>query len=740
MPPTVAGHQYDIFISYRHKDNKYDGWVTEFVNNLRNELEATFKRDLSIYFDQNQHDGIHETNDVADSLRDKIRCLVFIPILSRTYCDPESFAWKHELLAFRDHALSDEFGLKVKLKNGNVTSRILPIRIHELDQSDRNLFEAETKGVLRPVDFIYTSSGVNRPLRSHEDEPRENQSHTFYRDQINKVAICIRDIVNSTTVSQSEANSRRREVKDERSEVNRDDRKDDIAEGIDHPKQKARVSNLTKVSIVAGAILLLALAYFVYSRSQASSAAVAATFGSAPSSIAVLPFVNISNDPEQEYFSDGVTVQIITDLSQLRDLKVIARASVMKYKKTSKSIAEIGKELNVTHVLEGSVRKSGEKLRVTAELISVSDESHLWSEDYNTNLSDIFSVQDEVSLKIAKSLRHHLQNEDQPRMLARPSNPKAYEHYLKGLFIHDSRYQLSHRLPDFLEAESEFSKAIELDPKYAIAYAALADLYDTHSWWASDRANYLKLRDSLATISYRLDPKSFYSLLVKAFTFTNNYVQNELREQPDSIFKYMLMAYQRSPNDNTVTEELSLFMRRHGLFDKALELAELSITLDPLSSNGHNLVGGFHFGNGNLAKAEVYLQKALALEPDNVNALADFAGVKIVSGDFKAADQFIDRIRPLNPYRADVMHAYRLAASGQKDALNLRRDEITYTLLEMNDEAIDYLKKNPKDYLYLKNHPVLTKLRSDSRLQPVLATAREVYEQSLKRFSFSNAQ
>ncbi|MGC3948423.1 MAG: hypothetical protein QM762_28625 [Chryseolinea sp.] len=738
MPPTVAGHQYDIFISYRHKDNKYDGWVTEFVTNLRHELEATFKRDLSIYFDQNQHDGLHETNDVADSLKEKIQCLVFIPILSRTYCDPESFAWKYELLAFRDYAHTDEFGLKVKLKNGNVSSRILPIRIHELDQSDRKLFETETGAVLRPVDFVYTSSGVNRPLRSHEDEPRENQSHTFYRDQINKVAICIKDIVNATAISkgdvaneQSHATNRRSDVTSERRYV----KSERMPDQTDQRPVK-RISNSIKVSIVIAAIALLMVGYFIYSRSQANSPAVAATLSSTPSAIAVLPFVNISNDPEQEYFSDGVTVQIITDLSQLKDVKVIARASVMKYKKTSKSIAEIGKELNVTHVLEGSVRKSGDKLRVTAQLISVSDQSHLWSEDYNTNLSDIFKVQDEVSLKIARSLRNRLQSDDLPNMLERPSSAQAYEHYLKGFIIHADYYHLSHHLTDFLESESEFVKAIELDPGYAAAYAGLADLYDTHSIWASDAVHTLNLRDSLATIAYRLDPKSSYSLLVKAFTFTDKNLLEVPREQPDSMFKYMVLAFRQSPNDNNVAEELAFFMQSHGLNDKALELAELSITLDPLSSNGHNLAGAYSIGKGNLVTAEVYLRKALVLEPDNVDALTSFAALKIISGDLKTAEELIDRIRPLHPVRAKNMHAYSLAASGQKDALNLTRDEITYTFLGMNDEAIEYLTKHSKLYLYLKEHPVLARLRSDPRFQPLLASAKEKYEQNLKRFSF----
>ena len=120
MPSIIEGYNYDIFISYRQKDNKHDGWVTEFVNNLKGELESTFKEEISVYFDINPHDGLLETHDVDASLKDKLKCLVFIPIISRTYCDPKSFAWEHEFKAFVEFASTDQFGLKVKLPDGNV--------------------------------------------------------------------------------------------------------------------------------------------------------------------------------------------------------------------------------------------------------------------------------------------------------------------------------------------------------------------------------------------------------------------------------------------------------------------------------------------------------------------------------------------------------------------------------------------------------------------------------------------
>src|SRR4030042_2223824 len=126
MASLIEGYNYDIFISYRQKDNKYDGWVTEFVENLKKELEATFKEDLGVYFDINPHDGLLESHEVGESLKDKLKCLIFIPVISRTYCDPKSFAWEHEFKAFVNYASHDRFGLKIKLPEGSMAGRVLP--------------------------------------------------------------------------------------------------------------------------------------------------------------------------------------------------------------------------------------------------------------------------------------------------------------------------------------------------------------------------------------------------------------------------------------------------------------------------------------------------------------------------------------------------------------------------------------------------------------------------------------
>ena len=147
MASLIPGFEYDIFISYRQNDNKYDGWVTEFVDNLKKEIEANIKDKISVYFDINPTDGLLETDSVDKSLQDKLKCLIFIPIISRTYCDPESYAWQHEFCAFNKLAKEDRFGRDIRLSSGNVASRILPVKIHDLDAEDKKLLENELGGV-----------------------------------------------------------------------------------------------------------------------------------------------------------------------------------------------------------------------------------------------------------------------------------------------------------------------------------------------------------------------------------------------------------------------------------------------------------------------------------------------------------------------------------------------------------------------------------------------------------------
>ena len=195
MSSIISGFEYDIFVSYRHNDNKYDGWVTEFVEKLSQELDATLKDKLSIFFDKNPHEGLHDSHQVDESITTKIKSLIFIPIISQTYCDTNSFAWRQEFKVFKSETENDRFGRNIKLANGNFASRILPIKIHDIDMEDVKLLESELSGALRSIDFIYRDAGVNRSLRPVDDELSASTAKPLYRNQINKLANAIKEII-----------------------------------------------------------------------------------------------------------------------------------------------------------------------------------------------------------------------------------------------------------------------------------------------------------------------------------------------------------------------------------------------------------------------------------------------------------------------------------------------------------------------------------------------------------------
>ena len=324
MPGIIPSFEYDIFISYRHNDNRPSagsgypssgsgqGWVTEFVKALQEELASTIKDPVSVYFDTNPHDGLLETHNVDKSLEGKLKCLIFIPIISQTYCDPKSFAWQHEFVAFNKLAKEDALGRDIKLGNGNVASRILPIKIHDLDAADKTLIENETGGVLRSIDFIYKEPGVNRPMKS-ADSKSDNQNKTDYRNQVNKVANAIKELL--TAIQSPQAS---------------------VKGTSNHPSPVENPNPPDRKRWYLGSVISLVVlfaAYILYNQRTTNNDQ--QVHGK---SIAVLPFVDLSREKDMEYLGDGVAEEIINVLAQAQDLKVIARSSSFQFKLSHTSL------------------------------------------------------------------------------------------------------------------------------------------------------------------------------------------------------------------------------------------------------------------------------------------------------------------------------------------------------------------------------------------------------------------
>jgi TolB-like protein len=583
MSSIIEGFNYDIFISYRQKDNKGDRWVSEFVDALKIELESTFKEEISVYFDINPHDGLLETHDVDASLKDKLKCLIFIPIISRTYCDPKSFAWEHEFKAFIDQASQDQFGLKVKLPNGNVANRILPVRIHDLDNPDIKECESVLGGVLRGIEFIYKSAGVNRPLRANEDHPQVNLNKTFYRDQINKIANSIREII--TALGQHISQKEEREVSKE------------VFKPISVPGKN------NKTKIIIGSIILLALIVLGYFLIPTLSK----PKGHLEKSIAVLPFTNLSNDPEQEYFSDGIVEAILDHLFKIGELKVTSGTSTKRYKNTKLSVKEIGRELSVSSILEGSVQKIGNKVRITAQLIDAGTDVHLWSETYDRNISDIFSIQSEVAQTVARELKATLTSKEKGQIEKnQTNNVGAYNLYLQGRFFWRMRTEEGVK-----KSTEYFEKAIAIDPDYALAYTGLADTYFilTYYGWSPNPEGYIKAKE------YALKALEIDKNLAEAHAALG-WLLCWSEWKWEEARKELKLAIELNPNYANAHQyyaELLDILRQD---KEAREQINLALELDPLSPAMNSESLGCYFNAGKLKEALEACHRIIEMDPE----------------------------------------------------------------------------------------------------------------------------
>ncbi len=447
MPSVLPGFEYDIFISYRQKDNRYDGWVTEFVTNLRKELEATFKEDISIYFDENPHDGLLESHDVNRSLEGKLKCLIFIPILSQTYCDPKSFAWTNEFVVFNAMALGDQFGRDIRLANGNVASRILPIRVHELDAGDREIFEKETGSVLRPIDFIFKSAGVNRPLRANEEDIKANLNHQVYRNQINKVANAVKDIV--LALKSPDLKTRPRST---------------------HAPHVAPHSQAKRIGfkwIVAGIGLVAAVLLFIYFIRKPAAATSPGQYD-----VAVMYLENFT---DKERYGDELASLIHINLAGDSTIRVLPRQRLFDEMQEATGEARLPDRAHASGIasktgsktmITGSVHQAKDEVLVQIELVDVASGKILKTEKMSGVPDQIFDLADKICEKIAGKALHGEFN----ITLHTTDNYKAYEEFYAG--------QEDFWVFKFGSANKHFEEAIRLDSTFALGYLYLSQSMD----------------------------------------------------------------------------------------------------------------------------------------------------------------------------------------------------------------------------------------------------------------------
>ncbi|OFY62491.1 MAG: hypothetical protein A2V64_01965 [Bacteroidetes bacterium RBG_13_43_22] len=652
MPSLIHGFEYDIFISYRQKDNKHDGWVTEFVNNLKGELESTFKEEVSVYFDINPHDGLLETHDVDASLKDKLKCLVFIPIISRTYCDPKSFAWEHEFKAFIDQASKDKYGLKVKLPGGNVANRVLPVQIHDLDTEDKKLVESELGGFLRGIEFIYKEPGVNRSLMANEDHPDNNLNKTFYRNQINKVANAIKEII--TAIKQY---STPHEV---------------VQKGAF--KTASASGKTSKTKVIAGSITVLALiilGFLFVPKLFKSSEEI-------EKSIAVLPFNLLSDEPDKQYLADGMMDAITLHLSKIKDLRVMGRTSTEQYRNPTKTLTAIGKELEVSYLLEGSFQKFGDSVRLIVQLIKTGKEGHVWANNYDRLWKSVFSVQSEVAQSIARELKAAVTPEEKVLIDKIPTtNLTAYDFYQRGKEEYINFY-FNNTNRDALKRTIElFKKALEYDSTFALAYSGLAvaskDAGTINDYLSQ---NYFDSIPILAKKALYYDDKIAEAYYARALYFYITGKSEQAKEEFDKAIKYnpnyweayadkagfvylddysntdfvkAIEYYAKAINLNQGKERPDLLRRlgdtydNAGFADKAVYCYQEAFKLDNDSLLYFSGLGGVEWCATNFNKAAEHYNRVLLIDTADINNQSDLGSTYMHLGRYKESLKYFEK-------------------------------------------------------------------------------------------------
>ncbi len=445
-------------------------------------------------------------------------------------------------------------------------------------------------------------------------------------------------------------------------------------------------------------------------------------------SIAVLPFVNMSPDPENEFFSDGLTEDILTQLSKISALRVISRTSVMQYKNTSKNIRSIANELSVGTVLEGSVRKAGNRVRITAQLIDAKSDAHLWAQTYDRELSDIFAVQSDVAEQISQALQARIKPAEEAQIRRRPTESmEAYETYLQG------RVHLGRRTEEALKkAIASFEKALEIDPGYASAFTGLADAYIFMSLmeYMPPKEAFPKAR-AAAEKALLIDPglaEAHASLGLVKFQFDWDWAaaESELKK-----------ARELNPNYAPGHHFFADYLKGMGRFDEALAQIREAQALDPLSLAISSGVGHVLYLSRQYDEAIAAYRHTLELDPNFVQARLWFGRPFLQKGLYDEAISELKQAMALSGgstiSMAVMAHAYAAAgrtAEAQEilDRLQERAKEqyvpsywigLIYVGFGDKDRAMDWMEK-----AYDERSAWLAWMNVEPRFDPLRSEAR----------------
>src|SRR5438093_1362377 len=399
-------------------------------------------------------------------------------------------------------------------------------------------------------------------------------------------------------------------------------------------------------------------------------------------SIAVLPFENLSRDPDNAYFADGIQDEILTRLAKIADLKVISRTSTQHYKSAPENLPEIARQLGVAHILEGSVQKSGDAVRVNVQLIKAATDSHLWADTFDRKLTDIFSAESDIAKAVADQLRAKLTGEEEQVIAAKPTdNPEAYDAYLRGLAY---TLKTSNNPANTLAAQKYLREVVRLDPKFALAWALLSNV-DARGYLVGSLQPTVALREEArqaAETAFTLQSNLGEAILAKG------YYHYACLKDYDVALRYFEQARQFLPNSSRIPESLAYVTRRQGEWARSESYFNEAERLDP-----HNvwLLTNHAFSYTVLRRFPEALRKfdqVLNIIPDDVDTLAYKAAILQAEGDLPRAGALLAPLRP----NAD--HTSALETQVYQAILERRPAQIISRLKEIlakPDPALGYI-------------------------------------------------
>ena len=449
-------------------------------------------------------------------------------------------------------------------------------------------------------------------------------------------------------------------------------------------------------------------------------------------SIAVLPFSNLSGDPSQEYFADGMTDELTSDLGKIGALRVISRTSMMRYKGSAKTIPEIARELNVDGVVQGSVVHSGNRVRITAQLINGSSDRHLWAESYEQDLKDVLSLQDEVARDIAEQVRVRLTPVENSQLARRkPLNAEAYDAYLKGRYYFERRTDSSLK-----EAAEQFRQAIALDPSYAPAYAGVVDVLTTRIYYQLDApADDLPEEKVAALKAVELDQSAAEAHVSMAAMNLNEWEWSKAEAE-------FSRAIALNPRYALAHHWYSDYLSSIGRHDEAIAEEKRALALDPLSPIINTWMGKRYYHARQYEQAYKAVQVALALDPGFEPALAQLG---LICVQLKHYDEGIAALQnAVKSSGGSLVYVATLGyvqgmAGHKDDARNILSQLVReskrkyvpyfaiaeiYAALGEQDQAIQWLTEaflHHSDWMmYTRVDPPLDPLRDDARFLAIL--------------------